>query len=79
MSRKGNCWVNAAMESFFSRLKVELIYAENYNNVEAARSGIFEYIEGFYNRNRRHSAIGYVSPHAYEQQFEQLTVSTFRG
>ena len=67
------------MESFFSRLKVELIYAENYKHVETARSGIFEYIEGFYNRNRRHSAIGYVSTHDYEQQFEQLTVSTFRG
>jgi len=79
MSRKGNCWDNAAMESFFSRLKVELIYAENYNNVETARSGIFEYIEVFYNRSRRHSAIGYVSPHDFEQQFEQLTVSTFRG
>jgi len=79
MSRKGNCWDNAVMESFFSRLKVELIYAENYKNVETARSGIFEYIEGFYNRSRRHSAIGYVSPHDYEQQFEQLTVSTFRG
>lgn len=79
MSRKGNCWDNAAMESFFSRLKVELIYAENYKHVETARSGIFEYIEGFYNRSRRHSAIGYVSPHDYEQQFEQLTVSTFRG
>jgi len=79
MSRKGNCWDNAVMESFFSRLKVELIYAENYNNVETARSGIFEYIEVFYNRSRRHSAIGYVSPHDFEQQFEQLTVSTFRG
>jgi len=79
MSRKGNCWDNAAMESFFSRLKVELIYAENYKTVETARSGIFEYIESFYNRSRRHSAIGYVSPHDYEQQFEQLTVSTFRG
>jgi len=79
MSRKGNCWDNAAMESFFSRLKVELIYAENYKTVETARSGIFEYIESFYNRSRRHSAIGYVSPHDYEQQFEQLAVSTFRG
>ena len=79
MSRKGNCWDNAVMESFFSRLKVELIYAENYRNVEEARSGIFEYIEMFYNRVRRHTSIGYVSPCAYEQQFEQLTVSTSRG
>ena len=79
MSRKGNCWDNAVMESFFSRLKVELIYAENYRTVEEARAGIFEYIEMFYNRVRRHSSIGYVSPHEYEQQFEQLTVSTIRG
>jgi len=79
MSRKGNCWDNAVMESFFSRLKVELIYAENYKTVEDARSGIFEYIEMFHNRARRHSALGYVSPHFYEQQYEQLTVSTFGG
>ena len=79
MSRQGNCWDNAVMESFFSRLKVELIYAEHYQTVEEARSGIFEYIEGFYNRTRRHSALGYLSPHAYEQHYEQLTVSTSRG
>lgn len=79
MSRKGNCWDNAVMESFFSRLKVELIYAENYKKVEEARAGIFEYIEMFYNRIRRHSAIGYISPNEYEQQFMKLNVSTFRG
>jgi putative transposase len=79
MSRKGNCWDNAVMESFFSRLKVELIYAENYKKVEDARAGIFEYIEIFYNRLRRHSAIGYISPHEYEQQFMKLNVSTIRG
>jgi len=79
MSRKGNCWDNAVMESFFSRLKVELIYAENYRTVEEARSGIFEYIELFYNRTRRHSANGYVSPQDHERQYEQLTVSTFGG
>ena len=67
------------MESFFGRFKVELIYAENYKTVEAAQSGIFEYIEIFYNRQRRYSAIGYVSPHDYEMQFNQLTVSTIRG
>ena len=79
MSRKGNCWDNAVMESFFSRLKVELIYAENYRTVEEARSGVFEYIEMFYNRTRRHSALGYISPHEYEQQYEQLNVSAFNG
>ncbi len=79
MSRTGNCWDNAVMESFFSRLKVELIYAENYQTAEQVHSGIFEYIEMFYNRKRRHSAIGYMSPVDYEQQYERLTVSTFRG
>ena len=79
MSRKGNCWDNAVMESFFSRFKVELIYAENYKSVEEARAGIFEYIELFYNRVRRHSAINYLSPNEYEQQFNTLTVSTFCG
>ena len=59
------------MEFFFSRLKVELIYAEQYESIEAAKSGIFEYIEIFYNRLRRHSAIGYVSP----VEFEAMTVT----
>jgi transposase InsO family protein len=66
MSRKGNCWDNAPMESFFSRLKVELIYAKNYRSLEEARSGIFSYIEIFYNRKRRHSANGGMSPAAFE-------------
>ncbi len=72
MSRKGNCWDNAVMESFFSRLKVELIYAENYKTVEEARAGIFEYIELFYNRTRRHSANGYVSPQERERRYRKL-------
>ncbi|AZQ83383.1 IS3 family transposase [Colwellia sp. Arc7-635] len=67
MSRRGNCWDNAVMESFYSRLKVELIYAEQYRSIEEARSGIFEYIEVFYNRLRRHSALGYVSPAEFER------------
>ncbi|MEJ1356941.1 MAG: IS3 family transposase [Candidatus Sedimenticola sp. (ex Thyasira tokunagai)] len=67
MSRKGNCWDNAPMESFFSRLKVELIYAEQFESISEAKSGIFEYIEVFYNRLRRHSAIGYVSPAEFER------------
>jgi transposase InsO family protein len=79
MSRTGNCWDNAVMESFFSRLKVELIYAENFKTNEEVYHGVFEYIEMFYNRKRRHSAIGYMSPMDYEQQYEILTVSTFRG
>ncbi len=79
MSRKGNCWDNAVMESFFSRFKVELVYAENYKVIDKAKAGVFEYIEMFYNRTRRHSAIGYASPHDYEQQYNNLTVSTIRG
>ncbi len=79
MSRKGNCWDNAVMESFFSRFKVELLYAENYKSVDEARAGIFEYIELFYNQVRRHSAINYLSPNEYEQKFNTLTVSTFCG
>lgn len=79
MSRTGNCWDNAVMESFFSRLKVELIYAENYKTVDETQAGLFEYIELFYNRKRRHSAIGNISPHEFEQHYKQLNVSTFRG
>jgi transposase InsO family protein len=67
MSRKGNCWDNAPMESFFSRLKVELIYAKNYLSRDEARSGIFTYIEIFYNRKRRHSANDGKSPVAFEK------------
>lgn len=67
MSRKGNCWDNAPMESFFSRLKVELIYAKNYQTIDEACSGIFEYIEIFYNRKRRHSANDNLSPVEFEE------------
>lgn len=68
MSRKGNCWDNAPMESFFSRLKVELIYAKDYRSIEDAKSGIFAYIEIFYNRKRRHSANDGMSPVAFEEK-----------
>lgn len=66
MSPKGNCWDNAVMEAFFAQLKVELIYPVNYNSVEALRTGLFEYIEIFYNRQRRHSELGYDNPTHYE-------------
>ena len=79
MSRKGNCWDNAVMESFFSRLKVELIYPEAYRTVDALRAGLFEYIEIFYNRRRRHSALGYLSPDQFESLPNHETVSTVRG
>jgi transposase InsO family protein len=67
------------MEAFFARLTVELIYPENYNSIEALRTGLFEYIEIFYNRQRRHSALGYDNPARYELLFNQMNVSTIRG
>jgi transposase InsO family protein len=62
MSRKGNCWDNAPMESFFHTLKTELVHHRQYATRAEATRDIFAYIEGFYNRTRRHSAIGYISP-----------------
>ncbi len=67
MSRRGNCWDNAPMESFFATLKKELIHHEDYQTRAEARASIFEYIEVFYNRVRRHSALDYRSPVEYEQ------------
>lgn len=66
MSRKGNCWDNAAKESFWATLKKELVHDEHYATHEQARASIFKYIEIFYNRKRRHSSLGYVSPEAFE-------------
>jgi transposase InsO family protein len=62
MSSKGNCYDNAVMESFFHTLKIEVVYFEKYQTRAEARQSIFEYIEVFYNRIRRHSALGYLSP-----------------
>ncbi len=67
MSRRGDCWDNAPMESFFASLKKELVHHEDYRSRAEARASIFEYIEVFYNRMRRHSALGYLSPVEYEQ------------
>ncbi len=66
MSRTGNCYDNAVMESFFGTLKTELVYHEKYPTREAAQRSLFEYIEVFYNRQRRHSTLGYQSPAQYE-------------
>lgn len=66
MSRSGNCYDNAYMESFFGSLKTELVHGERYQNRLQARLSIFEYVEVFYNRIRRHSALGYKSPEQYE-------------
>jgi transposase InsO family protein len=62
MSRRGNCWDNACVESFFGTLKRELVYHRHYATREEAKQDIFEYIEVFYNRRRRHSTLGYDSP-----------------
>ncbi len=67
MSRRANCWDNAPMESFFASLKKELVHDEDYQTRAEARSSIFEYIEVFYNRVRRHSSLGYRSPVEYER------------
>lgn len=72
MSRKGNCWDNAAMEAFFSRFKVEALYAEEVNTKKEAYSCVFEYIEMFYNSHRRHSALGYKSPNTVEREYAQM-------
>ncbi len=66
MSRKGDCWDNAPMESFFHTLKTELIHHRNYKTRQEAISDIFNYIEIFYNTKRRHSSLGYKSPAEYE-------------
>jgi len=79
MSRKGNCWDNAVMEAFFARLKVELIYPENYRDFDALRAGLFEYIEIYYNRQRLHSSLGYNNPAKYELESQRLNMSTICG
>jgi transposase InsO family protein len=71
MSRKGDCWDNAVAESFFATLKTELVHDEDWQTRAEARSAIFEYLEVFYNRRRRHSSIGYVSPEEFELKYEE--------
>ena len=68
MSRRGNCWDNAPVESFFSTLKRELVHHRRYRTRAEARSDIFEYIEVWYHRKRLHSSLGYRSPAEYEVQ-----------
>jgi len=68
MSRPGNCWDNAVVESFFASLKTELIYRRRFQTRQEAQTAIFAYIEAFYNRRRRHSTLGYLSPVEFEQR-----------
>lgn len=74
MSSTGNCYDNAAMESFFGTLKVEWVHHRRYQTRDEARTDIFFFIEVFYNRRRRHSTLGYLSPEAFEQDYHK-TVS----
>ena len=68
MSRSGNVWDNAAMESFFSSLKTERTARKIYRTRDDARADVFDYIERFYNARRRHSTLGYLSPIEFEEQ-----------
>src|SRR5674536_247733 len=68
MSRSGNVWDNAAMESFFSSLKTERTARKIYRSRDEAKADVFDYIERFYNPKRRHSTIGYMSPMEFERQ-----------
>ncbi len=72
MSRKGNCWDNACAESFFHSIKIELIYTERYATREIAKQSVFQYIEVYYNRTRRHSAIGSIAPMVFENRCENV-------
>ena len=69
MSRKGNCYDNAVVESFFATLKTERVDDQRYASPAVARLDLFVYTEGFYNRSRRHSALGYPSPEQFEQRY----------
>ena len=71
MSRKGNCWDNAPAEAFFATLKRELVHRCTFESREQARTAVFRWIETWYNRKRRHSTLGYVSPEVFEQQQQQ--------
>ena len=79
MGSVGDCYDNAVAESFFATLKGELLDRRVWPTRAAARSAIFEYVEGWYNRQRRHSTLGYVSPVAFEQEYERRTAQTTRA
>ena len=73
MSRTGNCWDNAAWESFFATLKAELIRKRSWSNMQQLRTQLFEYIESFYNRKRLHSTLGYRTPAEIQRNPRLLT------
>jgi len=69
MSRKGDCWDNAVVESFFSRIKTELLHRQGWPTGRAAKDAVARYIEGWYNPRRLHSSLGYLSPNQFEQRY----------
>lgn len=73
MSRRGNCWDNAVVESFFGTLTKELLLTELFPTRDAARRGVFEFIEVWYNRRRRHSALGYRTPAEYAEELRKAS------
>jgi putative transposase len=75
MSRKGNCWDNAVVESFFKTLKAECVYQNKFINKQQAAVIVFEYIEIWYNRKRLHSALGYVSPKEFEDLLNKQKIA----
>jgi len=75
MSRKGDCWDNAVAESFFKSIKIEMIYHTTFNTRQEAKLAVFEYIEIWYNRKRKHSALGYLSPEEFEKYLLNLSIA----
>jgi putative transposase len=73
MSRKGNCWDNAVAESFFATVEIELIQDEDWHTRNEARGAIFEFIEVWYNRQRRHSSLGYLTPAEFDKRLREAT------
>jgi putative transposase len=76
MSRRGDCWDNAVAESFFATLKVELVHDATWATRARARTELFDYLELFYNGQQRHSALGYLSPRAFERGREHEALAT---
>lgn len=77
MAGRANCYDNAQAESLWARFKIELLEGGTFPDLETARSETFSYIEGYYNRTRRHSALGYLSPDEFERRFENKKMKTY--
>jgi putative transposase len=75
MSRTGNCWDNAVAESFFSTLKLELVYNQDWASHDELEMALFEYIEVFYNRQRLHSTVDYNTPYEYDQSHQTTQIA----